>query len=612
MNPEALPRFAGGLSQLSRKTWNSLLRAFDRRPLLLVLCPVVLGIVLYWLPSLGIPVQSDTVWIFRVAATDPEDPRIAGRTPVLALASDVVAGPPIRSAVEIARTSGRYNFAGYVLFWWEARAFGANADLWRLTGILFTGIGVGIFLLVLRRIGIGWPIVLIAGSGLVFYPSDIWLVYNKSETYALPFFAAAMWLAVTKPNLRGALTSAGLMVVAVTVKESFVTAWPLLPALGLWAAFKDRRSRPGVWHATTVLAGPHLLGAGTILVVFALLTMAVPANLEYGTAGGNGVGGPFPFLFRGLSSILPPVAGAGWPFAVIALLVVLRSDLSDLLAGRVKNLGGILLVAVALFCVLAHLAVYYLLEREVSQRYVAPANICALLALAVLASRAVLRFGRLRRKDAILVLTLAALAVMFAAPPVSVAIGLVTFCASLAVFLGARRSIRRLGGATGVAAAGLLIVYFATQSDLLVHTVAANRSDQRAWQALNDELLASPHGAFVEVHVDDPLMIETVASLEANLVLAGRGDLAIGLVVDQAALERATDFQRRVVDPVVSRPRPEGRPVAVVDADRNGGGAQGLAAQWALLRKDPLGFVLNRYGTNQAPYLNYSISWDQG
>jgi len=152
--------------------------------------------------------------------------------------------------------------------------------------------------------------------------------------------------------------------------------------------------------------------------------------------------------------------------------------------------------------------------------------------------------------------------------------------------------------------------------DQLLHASAQNRIDQQQWQSLISQLKEiAPRGGYVVLDFDEPYMIETAQSIEANTLLAGRYDLTYHLQFKNNDALAKDPFLASLIKTYLGgqTPVPEGADIFIVQADRKGTTLNvpvpSLPESLSRFLASPRQAFFERYIAGKTPYLNYQIEY---
>jgi hypothetical protein len=585
------------------------------RPALVFLAALVAAFLLYWAPQLGATLTSDVTWIYRVQVS------AAGALPPVPEGLRYFSGAPmgwVEACVAHYEAFRRLNCADIVLWRLSALFAGESAPGWLAISLVINCATLVVVEAILRRLAMPWPVRAFALLGLFFAPPEVWTTAVTSE----PRVGLAVSFAILAALHGRAVLAAIAMALSVLIKEPTIVWWPFVASLSLVPLDGGVRWRSLVPH---VIAGAILLAVG--LVIWFL----VPAVNNY------------PFLLRTpypevASFITGAVAGAvpllvrpnpWWAaIAVMAVLVfdIVRGGRGGALLRDLRQPSWWLPILAGIAAIAGHLAVHWLTRRVVGDsRYIVPANIGAVILIALVLRPFLLQTGR----AALLVAGLVAAAMVLLQFPWStmewVAFGVVAAAIgallAFVVWFIARLVGRRLP-ALAVAAVAFASFVMTPAVDAALQSNARLVINSRDWNdtmtAISAEL---PPRAFATLSTSDPLMLETVMGLQAEFLFRNRPDLDFRAEPRDTSFYDAEDgLVRRAHDafntgrPTEEEARAENRPLFAIDLDRNGAAvsAPRPALSWrdwlGLLAANPEAFIQRRYYEGQAGYLNATVA----
>lgn len=577
----------------------------------IVVGSVLLAIIVHWLPNLGVPLHSDTAFIFLLQAASPDDEALTSAIPYGLRAISAYPQNPIEGAIDLARQVDRYNLLNFLQFWFTARWAGDNADIWRLVPIVFMGASVGMFINVARQVRVYMPIALILAAWLLLNPLDTWVNYNKSESMGIFFMMAALWAALHSGARKWVVISAAFMAAAVLTKEPFLAAWPLVGGLAAYRTLILERST--ITLRSLSEAVPHAVGVIFVVGVFAAISLTGPNEAGYSTGNSAGASLSAVDFFRTYAEnmFLVPTSELAAPLVatllVVALLIVAsRRVQSRLAVGNAETI----LIATLLIGIALHGAIHFATDREVVGRYVIPANF----EMALLAGLVISPVTRITLNNRNYVLAslagLVLIGVIVTAGErylASAALGVVF---AVAVFWWLRNERRRAAQVAIIAAIGLWAAL--PLVDNALSAAGHNRVNQEAWQNFIVTVVREvPDRALITLSIDDPNMLEIAQSLQAHTLLEGRTDLRYRLeVTDTERLKLASEYVRRLIDEFNADTDDTGDGISRnhirIVVDRNG--QRNFVSDDGDLGLGRLGTSLNdRYGTDRPAFLHFEI-----
>ncbi len=502
--------------------------------LFIILAFLLLGIFFHFIPNKGIPLNSDVTWIFRLQTVNDAN-----------LQKSIPSGLRLMGAfkqnfwqyfIDWYQLTGRWNIFDIASFRLLAIIGGNNADIWRLFYIIILSGSVSLFYLISKELKIPTLISLFLSLGLFFYPLDAWTDHKTAEPKALLFLLIAIYSSLKWKHLLGSITASLAMLFSILSKESFIIFWLIIPAI----SFTQIKIRKKSWKDFNYFLFPHLASLSLILFYVIFLKLNFPQDTRgYILTNANNVIPFFIFfqnyiyqLFQGFIIPKPIIYQVGLLF--LTLLILIKAHLKikkKYFFEYIKRLNFILLGTLIITIVL-HGMIYYLTGRNISGRYVIPANYIALLTIVLLFKPILIEsLKNIRRKK---------MFVMVVTP--------------------------------------LFLIFIITSIKIrILPNAAQNRLDQDKWQGLIEEVSQkAPTNSHIVLKFAEPYMIETAQSLEANTLLRGRYDLIYHLEFkDTQAYQQDSGFLKYLVDSYNKSRKlipPQGnRNILYVKADRKGG-----------------------------------------
>jgi len=578
-------------------------------PLRVFALSVLAASLIHFAPRLGIPLQSDVTWIYRLQAA-----RLDANVIPYGLAS--FAGrpmDPLSACIAYYDNYGRWDCIDVIVMRAIATVAGDHADLWRAPFVLLGSLAVTLLTLLLRRIGVSWLPTLVLAGGVLVSPLEIWGEYTAAEAKALPALLGSLLVALSARSWRGHSLAAALWLVAVFGKEPFAAAWPAVAMSAI--------AGPGLPRGTGGLArriAPH--GAALAgLIVFILVLRLHPPLADYAFYLTTSGPSPIEWLRSYLAAIQPALL-RGWPLGLGALAAALalawtthsRRD-SAAFVRSLFDRQGLLLAAGLSLAIAGHGALYFLTRRVIGEgRYAVPATVevallCGVVVAAVasLPSRDAARVGSAFAIGA----SVGALARWGGDGTIVVALA-AAMTVAVVIYAWRRRSGLALS-------AGLVVILLSGPLDLAIDDAITARIDQDSWRALQEAtLLSAPRDGHVLLVFQEPNMVELAWGLETFTLLRGRTDLVYHLdLVDRTFFESETGLVRGYVDAVNRDRQPlpaDGTRVVEVRADRSGRAAwrrERLSAldTLVLLVRSPESWAKRRYVTGKTPYLRWTL-----
>lgn len=492
-----------------------------------------LGLTLHFFPNLAIPLHSDLTWFYRMQTTEDEAVVVA----IPAGMREIGAYPKSfwQACRDWWRYSGRFNCGDVLGQRLTAKFAGASADLWRITNIILLSTTMGFFYLLLRELGVASIVAILISLALFFQPIGIWTNYKSAEPRAIFFLILGFLLLLKSNKIWASYLSALAILAAALTKETFVLTWVLAPAFVL---FRDKK---------ILLVGlfPHFLVLGLFIAFYLYLRLFYPVWTS-GYVFSRSVASQSIFDFALNILRMAPAYFKDVRFLLLFLvfvLVTLRLKFRDVLAKTLNVFGEsrfkFLILSFAAAILLAALP-YLVTGREIVDRYQVPGVFFTSLLVAV-----------------------------FVMP--------------------IYKYVFKNNGAWHKVVFVFLILFFIYgQLRFILARSYQDRIDQTVWLRLIEEVARfAPRDSHVVLNFDEPYMVETAYSLEANTLFLGRRDLTYHLIIDNESYGKREDFVRTTVELFNKdrRPIPEEQTgnVLYVNADRKG-------------------------GVDYKPYLNYRIS----
>lgn len=480
-----------------------------------ILVIFLLAIVIHWLPNKGIPLHSDVTWYFRMQVEDGRAE--SGYPPWM---KDIGAYPDsiFANFGKWYQLTGRYNILDFALFRSLATIAGDNADLWRLFYVLLMATSVGFFYLISKELGITGKVRILLVLALLLWPLGPWTDYKTSEPKALLALMGAYFLTVRSKKMLVNLVSAFLILAAVLIKETFLVGYILIPFLIFWRNLNARKILFDL--------APYIFSFFLFLGYF-LGVRFVLGTVEGGYRNLNqGLGeNMFTYFLYNNINLLPVFANSWLKLIILESMTIFLVSISGIKITKTiwyRIRSQWVIICGLLMTIFFYELVYFLTNQELFDRYLIPGNFLAAFLFGLLITLLFLRLRPTWQK----------------------------------VFFGS-----------------ILILMIPTVGTL-VKNRAQNRIDQQAWQSLISQVKEAPVAAHVVLEFDDPFMIETAQSLEANTIMAGRSDLTYHLNVGgySDSVQRE-DFVNKLIElfnlerePIISDTE-----ILYIKADRKGG-----------------------------------------
>lgn len=499
-----------------------------------ILAIFFLALFLHLAINFRIPLHSDVTWNFRIQVENtssishhPSWMREIGAYPDSIFAN-------FRKWYQL---MGRYNILDFALFRYMAAIAGDNADLWRLFYVFLMAASVSLFYLILKAVGVDGRVGILLVLALLLWPLGPWTDYKTSEPKALLMLLAAYLLILGSKRMMARVVSSFLILAAVLVKETFLIGYLLIPFLILNQSLEGQRLIFGqVVKRTARELSPYVISIIFFLLYFLIIRARWGVVKEaYVFIDGNLKLNILEYFFYNSLNLFPAFGNSFSKLVVFGSLMffffsISKTKISKIFGAWQRSTwltGGLILT------IIAHELVHFWTGRQLFDRYLIPGNFLAALLLGLLITPIFLRLAPTWQR----------------------------------IFFW------------------LVLILMIPSVGTLVKNSAQDRIDQQAWQSLISEVKKAPLAAHVVLEFDDPFMIETAQSLEANTILAGRSDLTYHLEIeDKDSIVEVGDFLKKNIELFnlgKSFPLSAGD-VLYVRADRRG-------------------------GTNFQPYLNYQL-----
>ena len=573
---------------------------------------ILVAFLIYWLPQIGAPLPTDVIWIYRLQVAPAEE---IGQVPA---GLDLFTGAPmgwIDACVAHYEAYKRLNCGDIVLWRLFAIIAGSSGPAW----LALTLVGnIAMVVLVdqsLRRLDAGWLLRVIAAAGLMLLPIQTWMVPATSEPRLSLAIAAAVAAALSGRHLIAAVA----MALAVAFKEPSIVWWPFIAALSLIAP--DRNGRI---EGTVARLAPHAIVGLVILLAGGAIWFIAEARNNYPFLVTTPRPDILPYIGRALAGMAPAVMGVHilWslPLAVLVLVAgVWRKGGGARLVTTVRAPAWWLPLLAGVLGIAGHVAVHWLTRREIGDsRYLVPGNIVAIVLIGIALQPLLLRTGRGFAAVAGAIAVAAVFSHLWSPYPEMHA--LAPLVAIPAAILGLVAVLiaggRRWQIATGLFT-GFTLGWLSTATiDYRLRIAAEEVVDRRSWnQAVND-FVQLPQNVWVLLRTSDPLMIETVWSLQAELLFTGRKDVTLWVEpADTSFYSQESGLVKSAHEAfnasAMTRERAEqaARPVMVSEMARTGRqrskpGPTHSPFEWLFLAiDDPAGFMRQRYFQGKMGYL---------
>lgn len=484
-----------------------------------------LGLTLHFFPNLKTPLHSDLTWFYRMQTT--KDSSLRWAIPVGMRQIGAYPKNFSDSCRDWWQYSARFNCADVLGQRLTAKVAGERADVWRLVNIVLLSTTMGLFYLLLRLLKVANLLAVLVSLGLFFQPIGIWTDYKSAEPRAIFFLILGFLLLLVSNKIWSSYLSALAILVAALTKETFVLAWVLVPAF-IWL----REPKMEMSRLIAALL-PHLAATGLLAAFYLSLRLFYPvwtSGYVFSNQTG-GVGGDY--LLFNLLRMAPAYFKDRWLVIILAALFLIGVGAKWQEAWRAtakifqKTRLRFLILAIVLAIFLAAVP-YFLTGREILDRYQVPGNLYFSLAVAVLLTP---------------------------------------------LYQIAAKSARVWYKLTfGLA----ILIFILGQIRFILARSWQDRIDQQAWQGLVEDVFRfAPKDGHVVLTFDDPYMVETAYSLEANTLILGRRDLTYHLKIEGGGDYEADGFVRANIELFNKDrkeiPKEESGRVLYVVADRKGG-----------------------------------------
>lgn len=587
-----------------------------RETLAVALTVTLAAFLVYWLPQIGAQLPTDVLWIYRLQVAPPE---AIGPVPA---GLDLFTGAPmgwLDACVAHYEAYKRLNCGDITLWRVFSLIAGDSAPVWMALTLAVDIAMVVLVDIALRRLNATWLMRLVALAGLMLLPTQTWTTPLTSEPRVGLALAGAIAAALSGRHLLAAIA----MALSVTFKEPSLVWWPLVAALSLTA-----EARPGRRQGIVARLAPHvalgllLAAAGGAIWVLAEARNNYPFLITTPRADIPG------YVGRAVAGMAPTMTGGHIIWALplslaLLLLGVWQQARLAALGAAMRSPRYWLPLVGAVIGLAGHLAVHWLTRREIGEsRYLVPGNIVIVLMLCI----ALMPFVRLSWRPALfgagaLLVSAVGVNLWSIYPEIHALAPLVALPGALlgvitAAIAGGRRWQFASGALAGLAAGWLLTA----DVDHKLRIVSDDIVDARSWHAAVDAFTHLAPRSWVLLRTTDPLMIETVWSLEAELLFAGRQDITLWVdpqdtsfyAVETGLVNAAHDaFNAEAATRDAARS--DNRPIFVVDMARNGRlasvpGPTHLPLDWLKLAlADPAGFWQQRYYDGKSGYLVWTF-----
>ncbi|MBI2011712.1 hypothetical protein HYS91_03010 [Candidatus Daviesbacteria bacterium] len=526
-----------------------------------------LGILIHFLPNLNIPLHSDVTWYFRLQATN--NPKLIESIPEGFKEFGAYPMPIFESIVNWYQLTGRINVLDYLSLRLFAFLAGADANLWRFFYILILSSSITLFYLILKKLNIPAKIALFFSIGFFFIPIDIWTDYKSAEPKALLFLMLSLYFGLTSKDRLHSLLSCTSLLVALLFKETFILSLPAILGLILWKEkVIDQIKRPVV---VTVL--PYLV----VVLIIALFSLSFRFLIPMKTSGY--VIAPFSqldflsYLLKFTPSLIPGLLLGIGPWLITLSLILIFISFKYLKMEKVKkfylNASFLTLILILLCTILLNILLYYLTNRDFRDRYLLPSNFFTALTLALLTIPLTTQlYSKLKKNKA-------------------------------------KLSIIYLS---------ILMILFCFQFIKVIDVSFQNRIDQNAWQSLiNQVKIKVPKNGHILISINDPFLIETAQSLEANTLFLGRYDLTYHLVAARELKEyqKGKDYLAFLISSFnkdrKSLPLKKEGKILTIHLERPKTTIPYFPFSLKSLIVNPKSYLYQRFIKSKQPYLKYSI-----
>ncbi len=571
---------------------------------------------IYWLPQYPAGLPSDVTWIYRLQVRAPE---AIGQVPA---GLDLFTGAPMgwgEACLAHYEAFKRLNCGDIIVWRLFALIADESAPIWLALTLAINIAMVVLVDIALRHCSATWLMRLVAICGLMILPVQTWMTPLTSEPRVGLALAGAIVAAISGRHMLAAFA----MALTVAFKEPSIVWWPFIAALSLTAP--ERPERPAGYVARLA---PHAALAATVTVAGLGIWFLAEARNNYPFLVTTPRPEILPYIGRALEGMSPALVGPQIIWAIPLGVAILLAG-----AWRQSRLGPVLKsirrpswwlpILAGLVGIAGHVAVHWLTRREIGDtRYLVPGNI-VLVFLIALALRPLMAEAGRHAMIAAGAIICAAVTINLWSPyaEIHALSPLVAVPAAIAGIIVAYLPGGRRRLAAGLAA-GFATGWLLTDTvDYRMRLASDDLVDSQSWHQAVDEFLDLPENAWVLLRTTDPLMIETVWSVQAEMLFAGQNDIAFrvepadtSFYASETGLVKGAHDAFNATAPTLAQAKSDGRPVYTVNLARNGraGSVPGPTyppLEWLKLAiTRPAAFWQQRYHDGKAGYLVWQIS----
>lgn len=603
----------------------------------IILIFFLLGVILHFIPSIGTPLHSDVNWIFRLQTA--KDIFTNHEIPPIFKSFGAYPHNFISFLIEWKQLTGRFNYLDVASFRIITELFGANADYWRLSYILFVGPAVGFFYLICKEFDVVKPIRIFLSLGLMLFPLDIWTNYMTAEPKAVFFLMLALLLLLKAKSVATIYLSALLVFISFLFKETFIFSLIVIPGFWYWR-FGEKKQIP-IKLSTFIINikstlkkfYPFLLPYLFSLIIFISYVLVIKVLVP-----NNNTGYPFEtgffgksiveFTINSLSQIIPIYFSGLWiPIGlfIICSMVLYKSSYPK--KNILKSLQeyayekNIIIFLSISFTTIFTIFIYFLSSRDIIGRYGLPSNFLVALLTGIIFTifyKNVLI--PLYNKKPLTLLFLVSLVCIWPARGFLLSVSTITILSTVSMFILLFKKIIHEFSTITIAKIFLsacLLIFSIPHLDTIIRRSIQNREDQRVWHSLIQSVSTiPPRNSLVSLKFQEPLMIETAESLWANVYLNGRSDLMFYLEFEDNSRMNQSGYitaQYQLFNNGLNHKKfSKFQNILYVKADRkrkksNIVSKPKLNEAISLMISNPQKFLINHYALTP-PYLNIDIS----
>lgn len=550
----------------------------------------LIGILFHWLPNLGTPLHSDTAWIFLLQVSDNEELKKTipiGLKSMTAYPSDFFS-----AARDWYQKTVRINFLTLFSFRFLAKTAGQNANMWRLFNILALSISIGILCLLCIEFGINRNISFLLSISLFFYPLYTWIGQPTSEPMGIPFLMLAFYFEIRAKNVWMSILSACCMLIAIFFKEPFALFWAMILGIIYWRDFEKLKLDSLIQRIYKIVRQfiPHIIVIVSLIIFIVIMKVTIPLKSDYVFFSPIKDFSLFKFWVLYIAQIMPRFFGdirlhvllytlfivSVFSYFVYRYFFISKNETQKFIE-NIFNGKRIILLSFLLVGIILHTVPYVMSSRIIANHYLFPANFLFVVFIGIIISYI---YENFKEK---------------------------------------RFFTKRLGK---MAIVFLVTVALFSQIDKILHYAAQYRINNTTWNKLIYQIKNNAYqGTHVALKFQEPLMIETAQSLQANTILLGRYDLTYHLAFEtgQDQIEKS-ELMKKMIDSFNADGKDfsnlSDRNILYVVADRKGKQISDfkfitpsiLIRDIKLLFTKPNKLYYERYYSTKMPYLNYEIS----